>query len=164
MRAHHDVNRSFFQTEHGSFDLLGRAKTAHLGDLHRPLGKAVGQGLKMLFCKQGGGCQDGDLLATHHRNKRGTQRHLGFAKTHIATNKAVHGAGADHVLNDGVDCASLVGGFFKAKVVGKHLVVLWGVAKRVALSGSTPRIDIEQLGRRVSDLFGGTALGLVPLA
>ena len=97
----------------------------------------------MLFCQQGGGRQYGHLLAAHHRNKRRTQGHLGFAKTHIAANQAVHGARADHVLNDGMDRAALVGGFFKAKVVGKHLVVLWCVAKRVALASRTTGINIE---------------------
>ena len=62
-----------------------------------------------------------------------------------------------------MDGGTLVGGFFKPKVVGKHLVVLRRVAKRVALASSTPCINIEQLRSCIADLLGGTAFGFVPL-
>ena len=117
----------------------------------------------MLFSQQSRGRQNGHLFAAHHRDESRSQSHLGFAKTHIATNQTVHGARADHVLNHRMDGSALVGGFFKAEIVGKHLIVLRCVAKRVTLPGSTAGVDVEQLCRSVADLFGGAALGLVPL-
>ena len=118
----------------------------------------------MLFSQQCRGRQNGHLFAAHHRDESRPQSHLGFAKTHIAANQAVHGARADHVLNHCMDGAALVGGFFKTKIVGKHLIVLRCVAKRVALPGRTAGIDIEQLRRSVAYLLSCAALGFVPLA
>ena len=69
MGTHHDIDRACFQAHHGGFDLLGRAKTAHLGDLHGPFGKAVCQGLEMLFCQERSRRQDGDLFTAHHRDE-----------------------------------------------------------------------------------------------
>ena len=71
MGTHHDIDRASFQAHHGGFDLLWRAKTAHLGDLHGPFGKAVGQGLEMLLCQERGGRQDRHLFAAHHRDEGG---------------------------------------------------------------------------------------------
>ena len=161
--AHHDVHAAFFQTSHRGFHLFGCAKAAHLGDAHRPLGKAIGQGLEMLLGQQGGGGQDGDLLAAHDGDERGPQRHLGFAKAHIAADQAVHRARADHVLNHRMDGGALVGGFFKAEVGGKGFVVLRGVAEGMTLAGGAPSVDVEQLGGSVPHLLGGTTAGFVPL-
>ena len=49
--AHHNVNRAVCNAFDGSSDFFGRAKTAHLGDLDGPLGKAVYQRLIVLFCQ-----------------------------------------------------------------------------------------------------------------
>jgi hypothetical protein len=89
----------------------------------------------VLLGQQRGGGQKGHLLAAGHGHKRGAQGHLGFAKAHVAAHQAVHGAGRNHVLNDAVDGGLLVGGFFKAEVVGKGFVVGRAVAEGVAHAG-----------------------------
>ena len=104
------------------------------------------------------------MLAASHGNKGGAQSHFGFAKTYIATHQTVHGAWADHVLDNGVDSGTLVGGFVKAKVVGKHFVIGAAVAESMAFTGGTAGVDIEQLGSSVAHLFSGFALGFFPLA
>jgi hypothetical protein len=145
-------------------DLFGRAKAAHLRHLDRPFGKTVRNGLEMLLGQQRGGRQNGDLLATGHGDKRGAQGHLGLAKTHVAADQAVHGAGADHVLDHAVDGGLLVGGFFKAKVVGKGLVVVGRVAEGMSFACGAAGVDVQQLGGRIAHLLGGAALGFFPLA
>ena len=60
--------------------------------------------------------------------------------------------------------ALLVGGFFKAKVVGEGLVVARRVAEGVAFASGAAGVNVEQLGGRVAHLLGRLALGLVPLA
>jgi len=163
VRAHHDVDLAFSQTFGGSGDFFGRAKAAHLGNFDGPFAEAVHQGLVMLLGQQSGGGQEGHLLATRHGHKGSAQGHLGFAKAHIATHQAVHGAWADHVLHDGVDGGALVGGFFKAKVVGKGFVVLRRVAEGVALACGAAGVDVQQLGGGIAHLFGSAAFGFVPL-
>ena len=118
----------------------------------------------MLLGQQRGGGQQGDLLATGHGHKGGAQRDLGFAKAHIATDQAVHGAGADHVLNHAVDGGLLIGGFFEAEIIGKGFVVLRAVTEGVPLTRGPAGVDVQQLGGRVAHLFGGAAFGLFPLA
>ena len=101
----------------------------------------------MLLGQQGGGRQDGHLFATRDGHKRCTQRHFGFAKAHIAAHQAVHGARADHVLNDGMNGGVLIGGFVKSKVVGKHLVVLRAVSEGMAFARCPSGVDVQQLCR-----------------
>ena len=118
----------------------------------------------MLFGQQRGGCEDGDLFAASDGDEGSAQRHLGFAKTYIAADQAVHRAGADHVLNYAVNSRLLVGGFFKAKVVGKGFVVARAVAEGVAFAGGAAGVDVKQLGCAIAHLLGGFAFGFFPLA
>ena len=164
VRADHNVHRAVGNAFEGGGDFLARAKARDLGHFDGPFGKAVFQGLEVLLGQQGGGGQNRHLFAAGHRHKSGAQRHFGLAKTHIAAHQAVHGARADHVLDDAVDGCLLVGGFFKAEIVGKGFVILWAVAERVALACSAAGVDIEQLGGRVAHLLGGAAFGFFPLA
>jgi len=58
-----------------------------------------------------------------------------------------------------VDGRALVGGFFKAEVVGKGFVVAGRVAEGMAFARGAPGVNVEQLGSRVTDLLGSLALG-----
>ena len=164
VRADHDVHRAVGKAFEGGGDFFARSETRDFGHLDRPFGKAVFERLVVLLGQQRGGCQQRDLFAARDGHKGGPQRDLGLAKTHIAADQAVHGAGADHVLDDAVDGGLLVGGFFKAKVVGEGFVVLRAVAERVALACSAAGVDVEELGSGVAHLLGGAAFGLFPLA
>ena len=145
MSAHHNVHGAIGQPFEGFIHFFGRAKAGDFCHLHRPLRKAVFQSLKVLLSKQRGRCQDGHLFATSDRNECGTQCHFCFAKAHIAAHQSVHGAWTDHVLNDGMNGRVLIGCFAKAKIVGKHFVVLWAVSKGMALAGGAPGINVQQL-------------------
>ena len=101
----------------------------------------------MLFGQQGGRRQDGHLLATGDGHKRRAQGHFCFAKAHIAAHQAIHGPGADHVLNDGMNGRILVGCLAKAKVIGKHFVVLRAVPKGMAFTRGATCINVQQLCR-----------------
>jgi hypothetical protein len=60
--------------------------------------------------------------------------------------------------------AALVGGFLKAEIGGKGLVVVRRVAEGMAFAGGAAGVDVQQLGGGVAHLLGGLAPGLVPLA
>jgi hypothetical protein len=132
--------------------------------LHRPLGETVDQRLVVLLGQQRGGREERHLLAAGDRDEGGAQRDLGLAEAHVAADQAVHRLGRDHVLHHRVDRGLLVGRFLEAEVVGEHLVVGGRVAEGVALARGAAGVDVEQLGGRVAHLFGGLALGFLPLA
>ena len=162
--ADDDVNGAVLDALECGGDFLCRTEAAHFGNLHRPFGKAVGQGLEMLLGQKCGGRQKGHLFAAGDCNKSRAQGHLGLAKAHIAANQPIHGARADHVLDDGVDGGLLVGGFLKAEVVGKGLVIAGREAEGKALAGGPTGVDVQEFGGRIAHLFGSAPLGLFPLA
>ena len=97
-------------------DLLCRAEARQLGDPHRPVGEAVGEGLRVLLGQQRGRRQDRDLLAAHDRDERGAQRDLGLAEADVAAHQPVHRLAGRHVLDDVVDRLGLVGRLVEAEV------------------------------------------------
>ena len=122
--ADHDVDRAVGQALDRGRDLLAGAEAAHLGHLDRPLGEPVDQRLVVLLGQQGGGRQEGHLLAAGDRDEGGAQRHLGLAEAHVAADQPVHRPRADHVLDHRMDGRALVGGLLEAEIVGKGLVVV----------------------------------------
>ena len=96
----------------------------------------------MLLGEQGGRRQKRDLASAGDSHECGAQRDLGFTEADIAADQSVHGAGRDHVLDNGMYRAALVGGFFEAEIVGKALVVGGAVTEGVAFARLTSRIDI----------------------
>ncbi len=71
-------------------DLLLRAKARQLGDLHRPVGEAVGEGVEVLLGEQRGRHQHRDLLAVVDRDERRAQRDFGLAEADVAADQPVH--------------------------------------------------------------------------
>jgi hypothetical protein len=63
-----------------------------------------------------------------------------------------------------VDGGVLVGGFLKAEIGGKGLVVVRRVAEGMAFAGGAAGVDVQQLGGGVAHLLGGLAPGFFPLA
>jgi len=49
------------------------------------------------LCQDGGGREDCDLFAVHHGLEGGPDRDLGFAKTDVAANQAIHRLRLFHV-------------------------------------------------------------------
>lgn len=117
----------------------------------------------MLLGQQGGGGKESHLLAAHGSHKGGAQGDLGLAKAYIAADQTVHGLGAEHVVNHGMDGRLLVSRFFKAKVLGELLVVLHIQTEGMAFTRSAAGVDVEQLGGCIAHLLGSLALGFFPL-
>ena len=115
MRADDDIYRSIQEAfEH--LGLLRRgAETAEHLDRDREGGQALGKGLIVLLGEDGGGHQDRDLLAVHHRLEGRAQGHFRLAIADIAANQAVHGLAGFHVILDRLDGHELVGGFLVGK-------------------------------------------------
>ena len=161
--ADHNVHAAVGQAGHGGLELFAALEARQLGDFHRPVGKAVGKILKVLFGQQGGRRQHRHLFAAQHRHKRRAQGHFGFAKAHIAAHQPVHRLARGHVGNHRVDGGLLVGGFVKGKAIGKGGVVVFGQGKGVAFAGGALGVQVQQLGGGVAGFFGGALFGLVPL-
>ena len=144
--------------------LLGGAEARQLGDLHRPVGEAVAEGLEVLLGQQRGGHQHRHLLAVGDRDEGRAQRHLGLAEADVAAYQPVHRLAGRQVLDHRIDGGLLVARLLEREAVGERLVVLGLELERVALARRALRIDVEQLRRGIAHLLGGLALGLLPLA
>ena len=92
VRTNHDVDRAILNAFERSSNFFAGTEAAHLGHFHRPFGEAVFQRLVVLLGQQCSGSQKRHLFAASHSHKRGAQRHLGLAKAHVATDKAIHRA------------------------------------------------------------------------
>ncbi len=76
------------------FLLLGGAEAGDHLDVDGELREAALEGFEVLEAEDGGGREDGDLLAVLHGFERGAHGHFGFAVAHVAAEQAVHGRGA----------------------------------------------------------------------
>ena len=116
----------------------------------------------MLLGEQGGRDEHRNLLAGRRGDERGAQRDFGLAETDIAADDAIHRPRGREVGDDGVDRGGLVGGLLERKCGGELLVHLAIDRDRRALARFALRIDREQLGGDVADLFGGLLLRALP--
>ena len=132
--------------------------------MHRPVGKAVPEGLGVLLGEQGGGAQHRNLLAVHDRGEGRAQRHLGLAEAHVAADQPVHGRAAAHVAQHGLDRGRLVGRLLEAEALCEGLVVVLLELEGMALARRAQGIEVEQFGGRVAHVLGSLALGFLPLA
>ena len=162
--ADDDVHLAFVQLLERLSLLFGALEARQLGDLDRPVGKAVGKGLVMLLGQQRGRAQHHHLFAIGHGNEGRAQGDLGFAKAHVAAHQPVHRPAGLHVLDHRVDGGLLIGGFFKAEGLGKGVEVMRLEAELVAGARRALGIQRQQLGGGVAYLLRGLFLGLVPLA
>ena len=118
----------------------------------------------MLFRKQGGRAQQGNLLAVRDGEKRGAQGHFCLAEADIAADQTVHRLARSHVAQNALDGGRLVHGFFKAEALGEQFVIADRKLERVTLARGPLGVEIEQFCRGVAYLLRGLAAGLVPLA
>ncbi len=164
VRADHDVDAAFVDLRDRRVDFLRGLEARQLDDPHRPVGEAVGEGLRVLLGEQRGRRQQRDLLAAQHRDERGAQRDLGLAEADVAAHEAVHRLAARHVADHGRDGGRLVGRFLEAEAFRELHVVARIERERVAFAGRAARVQVQQLGGRIADLLCGLALRALPLA
>ena len=69
-------------------------------DVHREGAEAVHRRGIVLLGQNGGGHQNGGLLAVQDALHNGPEGHLRFAIAHIAAKEAIHGPGLLHILFD----------------------------------------------------------------
>ena len=117
----------------------------------------------MLPRQQGGGCQQGALLAAHDALEGGAQRHLGLAHAHIAAEQPIHGIALFHVLLDLGGGVQLVVGLV---VVKAGLKVPLPVAVRregVACGLTAAGVKLDQLLRHLLGGLFHLGAGALPL-
>src|SRR5450830_556349 len=134
MRTDNNIERAVAHAFDRLRDLLAAAETRQLSDAYRPVGEAIGEGLRMLFGQQGRRRENRDLLAAHDGDKGGAQGDFRLAETDVATNQAIHRLTAGHVADDGVDGGGLIWGLFKAETLGEGFVIACRILESMALA------------------------------
>ena len=130
VRADDDVDAPVGQARQDLGGGGGVLEAGELGHPHGETGVALGEGLGVLAHEQGGGREDGDLLAVGHGLEGGAHGDLGLAVADVAADEPVHRLGPLHVRLDLVDGDQLVGGLG----VGEGLLQL-GLPGRVGAEG-----------------------------
>ena len=133
---------------------LADAEARQLGDLHRPVGEAVGEGLVVLL-----GEQRGRARAPRPACRPATATNAARSATSVLpkptsphTRRSI-GLPARHVRDHRVDRRGLVGRLLEAEAVGERLVVVRLERERVALARRALRVEVEQLGGGVAHLL-----------
>ena len=127
--ADQDVHPPLLHPAQGLLHLGGGAEAGDYVDVHRILGKAAQGGEIVLPGQDGGGHQDGGLLAVQHAFHHGPEGHLRLAVPHVAAQKPVHGHRALHVPLDLPDAPQLVVGLGVFKLLLK-LPLPWRVRRK----------------------------------
>ena len=130
-------------------DFLAGTEARQLGELHRQVGEAVGEGLEVLLGQQRGRRQHGHLLAVGERDERRAQRDLGLAEADVAADEPVHRLAGDDVLDHGLDRARLVGRFLEAETLRRKPRSRALEAERVSFARGALGVEVEQFGRGV---------------
>ena len=95
-------------------------------------------------------------------NKSGAHGHFGFTEAHVTAHQTIHRFWREHVGAHGFDGGLLVGGFFKREACAECCVIGFRVIKGMTFAGSTPSINVEQLGGDIAHLFGRLTLSFLP--
>ena len=111
----------------------------------------VAEGLVVLPGQDGGGHQDGALLAVHHALEGRADGHLGLAEADIAAQQAVHRHRALHVGLDLLDAAQLVVGLVVGEAPLKVVLPVGVLPEGVALGGLALGVELDQLVCHVLD-------------
>ena len=162
--ADHDVGAALGEPlEHGA-GLLAGAEARQQFHPDGPVSKPVAEGRVVLLGEQGGRHQQGHLPACLDRDEGGAQGHLGLAETDVTADHAVHRQRRFEVGNHRVDGVLLVRRLLVGEAGGKLGVQALVHRKGKALAGLAARVQVEQFGGHVADLFRGLALRGLPLA
>ena len=117
----------------------------------------------MLFREQGGGHQDGHLLAICNCDECSAQGNFCFAKTDITANQPVHGFARHQILNGCVDRSQLISRLLEAKSLRECLIGLGIKGKGMAIPGGAACIEVQQFSCSITGLGGCFASRFFPL-
>ncbi len=161
--AHDDVDAAGGQPLEDLLGLGGVLEAGELGHGDGEAGIALGEGLGMLGHQEGGGHQDGHLLAVLDGLEGGSHRDLGLAVADVAAHEAVHRLGLLHVGLDLVDGGELVGGLGVGEGVLQFPLPRGVGAELVALGGLARGVELDELGGDLAHGLAGAGLGLGPV-
>jgi len=162
MGANDEIDTAFADTFEDGL-LLGIGLEAGEGfDAKGVTGESGFEGAFVLFGQDGGGDQDGDLFAKFAGLEGSADGEFGFAKAHIAADKAIHGPGAGHVAFDFREGGELVIGFF----VGEFVFELF-LPGGVGGEGDTGEVfagsaNAEEFTGEIAGGFAGALLLIFP--
>ena len=160
--ANDEVNFSLFELLENLFFLRRCAKAVDVIHRSRKFLQAITKGFGVLQRKDGGRHQYRDLFAVQNRLKCRPDRYLGFTKTHVATDQAIHRIRLGHV-GLGIDGGlQLVGGIFVDEGGFQlHLHVVVG-GKSEAGRGLALGVEFDQFASNVLDFLFGFGLEVAP--
>ena len=106
--ADDDVDSPGTHSFDNRFYFLGALEAGQHLDAHRPVGKAVAEGLAVLLGQQCRRDEYHDLLAVVHGCKAGSQGNLGLAEADVTAHHAIHRLVRRQVCKDIFDRMGLV--------------------------------------------------------
>ena len=162
VRADDDIHTAVGEGLDHAALLGGGAVAAEKLDGERILAHALAEVLPMLLRQHRGGRNNCGLLAAGYSLERRADGDLGFSKTHIAADEAVHRAGRFHVLLRLADGAELVGRFSEKKRALEFLLPVRIGGKGITLLRLSLGLHLEHAGRVIVDAARGFFLRLAP--
>ena len=163
MRANQDVHLSLFYPAGNIVEVPRGLKSGDDFDGVGPVGKSVTEVGMMLVGKQRSRDQDGALTPALSGDECCSHCHLGFTKTDIAADQAIHHPWSTHVILYGGNCRGLIRRFFERKALAKFEPLGFVQRVRVPLPGLSPRIHVQKLRCHISCSFPCLAARLLPL-
>ena len=164
VRSDEHIDLSFGKSRKRALLLPRRPKARKHIHLHAKGGKALKERLEMLLRQNGRGAQHHHLAPRIHALEGSTQGNFGLAKTHIATEQAVHGLCRLHVCLDIGDGVELIMRLLVRKAL-LHLDLLGRIGRaRNAGNGGAARIKIHQIECKLLGAFACLARSAAPVS
>ena len=162
MGSHHHVQATVLDSLQNCLFFLGISKPRQHLHLDRKTGKALLEGVEVLFSEDGGGDKHRNLFSILDGLERRANRHLGFSKADIPADEVIHRGRFFHIQLDPLHRLPLIGCLFIGK--GPLEFPLPGSVGRESMSGICFAVGIEpdQFSGHLLDRAFGPALGLVP--
>ena len=153
VRADDDVDGAVSHALDDAPDLACALETGQHLDADGPVRETVAEVLAVLLREQRRRHEDRDLLVVVHGGEGGAQRNLGLAEADVAAHDAVHRLVRAQVGQHVADGPALVLGQFEREAVLERTVLALAPAEAVSRPRGTPRVDVEQFGRNVTNLL-----------
>src|SRR6266498_3442290 len=160
--AEQDVDPPLARPLEDGLDLLRGPESRDHVHRDRERRKALTERLPVLEGQDGGGSEEGHLLAVEHRAHGRAHGHLGLAVAHVAAHQAVHGGGVRHVRGHVGDGRRLVGGLLVLEGLLELPLPRALPGESVAGARLALGVELEQLHRHVAHGLPDALLDLLP--